>query len=1003
MRYTKHARFAWASFSTKPARSAFDWLHRIRGYRLGLLLWAVVGTGLGEPGSLGSAFGAPARPMPVNEDESTTARWLEKPVLSSRLLDDMENLEHWSHQGFGEMHLTQDRCRDGIASIRLSSPTVGNKPSSDAGRPFGAASVRRSFPREDWSHYNRLSVWVYPNLPGFKVISLLVTLHNDGEIKVPDSYGREGLDFVLLKPNQWNHVVWEIAHLARDHVTGASLTYRLQGNEPGASNRVWFDFDRFELQRVKADPFEGWTVAPGRIAFSHTGYTSGSRKTALASGQSAPRFQVVRQDTARVVLDRPVRNLPTRNGVFQELDFTEVRQPGAYVLRLGDLVSRPFQIQEHVWRNTAWKVLNFFYCERCGAVVPGIHEVCHQDWQAVHGNHKISINGGWHDAGDLSQGVVNTAEAVYAMFSLAGHLRAVAGFPDLASPTAPASIPSPPKGNLLPSAGGTSGKMVPQDEDLELSDRLIEEAQWGLEWLLKTRFGDGNRVTWATMDYWTDGLLGTVDDTLGQVGNGPFENYLSAAAEAWGARVLRSRNPDLAVRSLTAAEMDWRFAAEKRPPRTLELASAGLLAALELNKATGQPGYATQAVALANVILNCQQREIRPWTIPLSGFFYTSPTHERLQHYSHRGHEQAPIVALTELCATLPDHPDWMRWYSAVLLYSEYVRTLAKLTEPYGMLPSGVYRIDESSEPWFQDQLAKGISLDNMHCIRLFPTWTAFRGNYGTLLSQTKALAVAAHLRQDLDLANLCQQQLQWIVGRNPFGQSTMYGEGYDYAPQYTALSGDMVGSLPVGIQTRADEDKPYWPAANCYNYKEVWVHPASRWLGLMADLDGPARLTGTVPVKARSVVECEEVQTRQTVRVKPDRHTGQFALVLPEGRYIVRQQKRQLRVTLLPGGQRAVQLADALEMTATQQTSHQGEVTIQLTLKGTGAHRLVLRAHNLVGDPMDQRFSLVAEQPLTLRWHGTMIASAETWVVVIVPDGQFGLRQELFGSARLR
>jgi hypothetical protein len=29
----------------------------------------------------------------------------------------------------------------------------------------------------------------------------------------------------------------------------------------------------------------------------------------------------------------------------------------------------------------------------------------------------------------------------------------------------------------------------------------------------------------------------------------------------------------------------------------------------------------------------------------------------------------------------------------------------------------------------------------------------------------------------------------------------------------------------------------PYWPSQNMYVYKEVWVHPASRWLWLMVDL----------------------------------------------------------------------------------------------------------------------------------------------------------------------
>jgi hypothetical protein len=75
-------------------------------------------------------------------------------------------------------------------------------------------------------------------------------------------------------------------------------------------------------------------------------------------------------------------------------------------------------------------------------------------------------------------------------------------------------------------------------------------------------------------------------------------------------------------------------------------------------------------------------------------------------------------------------------------------------------------------------------------------------------------------------------------VGLNPFCQSTMYGEGHEFAPQYTPTSGDIVGGLPVGIQTSRNRDEPFWPADNCYNFKEIWVHPSSRWLAIMADLE---------------------------------------------------------------------------------------------------------------------------------------------------------------------
>ena len=84
---------------------------------------------------------------------------------------------------------------------------------------------------------------------------------------------------------------------------------------------------------------------------------------------------------------------------------------------------------------------------------------------------------------------------------------------------------------------------------------------------------------------------------------------------------------------------------------------------------------------------------------------------------------------------------------------------------------------------------------------------------------------------------DLAQQQAQWIVGRNPFSQSTMYGEGYGWSQQYSVSSGDFVGSLIVGMQSAGNTDLPYWSTGNMYVWKEVWVHSTARWLWLMADL----------------------------------------------------------------------------------------------------------------------------------------------------------------------
>ena len=88
-------------------------------------------------------------------------------------------------------------------------------------------------------------------------------------------------------------------------------------------------------------------------------------------------------------------------------------------------------------------------------------------------------------------------------------------------------------------------------------------------------------------------------------------------------------------------------------------------------------------------------------------------------------------------------------------------------------------------------------------------------------------------------MAQLAERQLQWIVGRNPFAQSTMYGEGHDFVPHYSAMCGQMVGSLPVGIETFLNHDLPYWPVHNHMNPKETWVYPVAHWLSIVQDLIG--------------------------------------------------------------------------------------------------------------------------------------------------------------------
>lgn len=741
----------------------------------------------------------PAPPLVARPGQSAADRRAAKPALESRVLDDMEKPDGWSAFGPGRMTFTAERAQSGRQSIRLSSRTRLDRLGPVPGRPFAETGLRRTFPGEDWSRFSRITVDVYPRLSGFRNISLLLKFHAAGSDRWPYTFGP--LHHVLLRNERWNHVVWEIPHLPRTNVTALDLIYRLQGSEPGATETVQFDFDNLRLERVeRPDPYHGWQVAPGEIAFSHLGYALGTRKIAVAAPGVA-RFEVLTPGVRKPDFSGNAVAITNALGVFSVLDFTALDSPGVYVIRTGTNTTPLFPIHDDtrtVWLPAFAATLNHFRCQRCGEAVPGIHGACHADWRVEHTGRRLPLAGGWHDAGDLSQGLVNTAEAAEALFAAA----------DL---DIPAWRP--------------------------LLERFRLEGRWGLDWMNRTRFGDGFRATWATMDYWTDNVVGTSDDTVAKAGNGAFDNFIAAATAARASRTIGREDPKASAEARRVAEEDWRFAVAAGEPNRTEVISAAIHAATELHRATEHPEYRERATALGRRLLAAQQTEVPAgWTLPLSGYFHSSPDGQRPLTYEHRGHHQAPVVALAELWTAFPTDADAPKWRAAVRLHADYLRRTAELSAPWNLPAAGIYRTTDGDEAW-QRQVRQGIRLDDTHYLRHLPVWHELRGNSGVLLSQTRSLTVAAGLLRDPGLMELARTQLEWHLGRNPFCQSLMFGVGSNYTPQYSAMSGDIVGGLPVGIQSRGDEDVPYWPSSNCYNYAEIWVHASARFLSALTDL----------------------------------------------------------------------------------------------------------------------------------------------------------------------
>ncbi|HUQ82884.1 MAG TPA: glycoside hydrolase family 9 protein [Gemmatimonadaceae bacterium] len=872
-----------------------------------------------------SSAQAPRALLPIQFENSAEYGWLKKKVLARRVLDDMLTPATWNFSGTGKLTFPAEPRPGSMRVLRVDMQMFGEAPAPTTNR-LSSVNVRRSFEGEDWRAYNRIAMWIKPESSGFPAIPLQIAMHNDGTEKVPDRYNREGTHFVTLAPNGWQQVVWEIEPLARDRVTLLEIGYWVNKMLAAPGDRVAFEIGGLELQRVDPDHHTGWNVAPGRISFSHSGYQTGGSKTAVASDLTATTFDVVRvSDNAlgQVVLRKPVERVQTRLGAFQQMDFSEINAPGTYVIRAGDLTTRSFRIGDDAWKASIWKALNFFYGERCGFAVPGSHGVDHLDWFATHGDQRIPMAGGWHDAGDLSQGLINTGEITYSLFALAERVRE-------------------------------------RGDDPALVDRLLEEAKWGLDWVLRVRFPGGYRMGFASHNLWTNNVVGDADDRLPVAKNNPNVNYIAAAAEAKAYRVLKDVDPALAARSLRIAEDDWSYAivgvenaSTRHTPAfaatRMELAGIGITASIELYRATGKQKYADKAADLARVVVASQQRQRVGKEFPLSGFFYTAPDRDTLFHQFHRGNDQAPIVGLAQLVESLPDHPDWMTWYWAIAMYAEYQKRSATTTAPYDVLPSYVYRVTDdvkevpdsgalhgATREAYRAQVQQGMPMGDGWYLRAFPVWFARRGNFGPLLSQAKALSAAARLRGDSAGLDLAQRQAEWIVGRNPFVQSTMYGEGYDWSQQYSVSAGDFVGSLPVGMQSRGVTDLPYWSSQNMYVYKEVWVHSTGRWLWMMEDL------LGAFPSEARDA-----------------------------------------------------------DFTVTS-TSAGGEVTIRLTSNAARSRSFTVRSANLTVDRPTRVVAAEAGKPVSIEWKARIKSAAMPWTAVVIPDGDVARRREVIVPAPL-
>ena len=779
------------------------------------------------------------KPLQDDKKQSFEQLGATKKVLKQQVLytgSDKTAQRKWQHQDIGTMTMNQ------MGEIVITSPTTMDK--WPAGSPedgdycnYGTLTVSYQVDRQNWEQYNRLTFEIFADCPGAVNPYIVVYFKNDGKIKIPDIYDREGYHVANLENNKWNTCSIEISDLPRDEIIEIGFLNYLIGKD-----RATFDEQTYKIRSVTLEEVEkpslskGWIPTANDIILSHNGYEMTSSKMAIIADNVATSFRVYNAETDQLVSELPIKNCQTRLGEFGICDFSEITAVGTYYLVIGEQKSIDFAINAYAerWLESAWKALNFIFCERCGCPVPEKHGSCHEDIIAEHNNKKIIYNGGWHDAGDVSQQTLQSAELTLALFEFANTVK---------------------------------------DIDEQFYWRLIEEGEWGFDFLLKTRFGDGYRASSAGIRIWSNGELGDMDDMHARVHNLPYDNFFYAAIEAKIAGLLPedSRLKPMAVK---VAKEDFDFAVvefkklgylyepifwEHSYSTSESLYDATIVwSASELYLLTKEKQYSECVAKHMERLLLAQEQEGLDLFNgdKIKGFFYRNNTKKSIQHFNHQAREHLYAWAFTGAMTVQPEN---QAWKDAAIAYGEYLKFLVRFSYPYPMLPSGLYLEDEPEDEYdfqkqhllvgdeikenYREQLEEGQHIGEKLYLKYFPVWFSFRGNNGITLSMGLSAAALGKQLNDKQLLEIAEGQLQWTIGMNPFNQSMMYGEGVNYALQYTVLSGEMIGELPVGIQTFANEDQPYWSQLNNATYKEVWVGLAGRWLSILKEVLGAKEL----------------------------------------------------------------------------------------------------------------------------------------------------------------
>ena len=175
--------------------------------------------------------------MKPDSADAGLTRWLRKKPSLSQELELASDFGSLRNTGPGIIQVSRTFSHSGKGSILLQTP-ASLAVKNPTNRSYATAELIRPLDRENLEQYNRFSVWVYADAPGFYSVFIGCTLFNEGEKPMPAPGRFEGQHFETVTPGKWHRIIWEMPDLYRDAVTGVGVNVMLAGSPVGARDQL---------------------------------------------------------------------------------------------------------------------------------------------------------------------------------------------------------------------------------------------------------------------------------------------------------------------------------------------------------------------------------------------------------------------------------------------------------------------------------------------------------------------------------------------------------------------------------------------------------------------------------------------------------------------------------------------------------------------------------------------------------------------------------------------